>query len=760
MPTFADYLDTVSSAEKGPNTQGLNPDLSGKLEQAKAAYRQQFGKELPITSGFRTREEQTKLAASPNKYPVATPGTSLHETGNAVDIGKDVPDSFLAQYGLHRPLGKKDPVHVTLMPSKTSNPQGKTFADWIDTLPAEGSKAAPTEQKQEMPAIAQMYNQFQQKKRDLGAGLASLADTTIGGIIPNIAGPVTYAGARALGQSPEQAAVIEQKVVGATDKPFGKSFGITNDAAYQQEASRKIMDFVGQNIGKGAEWIAEKTGLPVGDVQNMMGTSMVAAAPVVGKVTKPVVEMAKPIARTVEQWKSELGPAQLQQQFEAKGGMRSGGAAATTGQAELQAAIAQASPELAAELKTLKPNEANMAAINRQLKGDSLPVPVKYTRGQATQDVSLLSDEMNQRGRNPEYANRFSEQNNALKENFDAIRDKAAPDVFGTNHLENADTIINSYKAVDDARVKDIGAKYKALKDAAGGDFPIDGQAFAHNAYRALSKELKSDFVPPGIDKQLSKFASGEKMTYEQFEAMRTNLAAEMRKAERSGDGNAKAASSIVRQALEDLPLSGDAATLKPLADQARSAAKARFDILKKDPAYDAAVNDIAPDKFINKYVINGNKRDLETLVNQLGGGSEGHQAVSAATINWLKDKSISSGNFNQASYNRALKQIEPKLNQLVDAETAKNLRTLGEVAADVQAQPRGSFVNNSNTFVAGAKALAASGLEKGANTVLGAGIVPVGSMIRESAQKRALKQETAKALRPGAGTKLSDIGK
>jgi len=756
MPTFADYLDTVSSTEKGPNTQGLNPDLSSRLDQAKAAYRQQFGKELPVTSGFRTREEQAKLAASPNKYPVAAPGTSLHETGDAVDIGKNVPDSFLAQYGLHRPLGSKDPVHVTMMPSKTSNQQGKTFGDWIDTLPAEGVKTestTTTPPKQEMPVAAQLYNQFQQKKRNLGAGIASLADVTAGGVIPGIAGPVTYAGARAFGKTPEQASALEQQVVGATDKPFGKALGVTNEPAYQQEAGRKLMDFVGQNIGKGAEWIAQKTGLPVGDVQNMIGTGMVAAAPAISKV-------AQPVARTLEQWKSEITPTQMQQQFEAKGGMRSGGAAATTGQAELNAAIAQASPELAAELKTLKPNEANMAAINRQLKGDSLPVPVKYTRGQATQDVNLLSDEMNQRGRNPEYANRFSEQNNALKENFDVIRDKAAPDVYGTNHLENADTIINSYKAVDDARIKDIGAKYKALKDAAGGDFPIDGQAFAHNAYRALSKELKSDFVPSAIEKQLNKFASGEKMTYEQFEAMRTNLAAEMRKAERSGDGNAKSASSIVRQALEDLPLSGDAATLKPLADQARSAAKARFDILKKDPAYDAAVNDIAPDKFINKYIINGNKRDLETLVNQLGGGSEGHQAVSAATINWLKDKSISSGNFNQASYNRALKQIEPKLSQLVDAETANNLRNLGAVAADVQAQPRGSFVNNSNTFVAGAKALAASGLEKSANAVLGAGIVPVGSMIRESAQKRALKQETTKALKPGAGTKLSDIGK
>ena len=733
--------------------QGLSSDLAGRLDQAKEAYRKQFGKELPITSGFRSREDQQRLydQRGTNPNPVAKPGTSLHESGNAVDISANVPEAFLNQFGIHRPMGAKDPVHAVAMPKQVD-----TLANLWESTPAATSKQeAKKEPGKETTgsAVADMYNQFQKAKSKFGAGIASLADVTAGGVIPGVAGPVTYAGARAFGKTPEQASALEQQVVGATEKPFGKALGVTNEPAYQQEAGRKIMDFVGQNIGKGAEWIAQKTGLPVGDVQNMIGTGMVAAAPAISKVSQPV-------ARTLEQWKSEILPVQLQQQFEAKDGLRSGGAAAAGTNAELQAAIAKASPELAAELKTLKPNEANMEAINRQLKGDSLPVPVKYTRGQATQDVNLLSDEMNQRGKNPEYANRFSEQNNALKENFDEIRYKAAPDVYGTNHLENADTIIGSYKAIDEARVKDISAKYKALKDAAGGDFPIDGQAFAHNAYRALSKELKSDFVPGPIEKQLAKFASGEKMTYEQFEAMRTNLAAEMRKAERSGDGNAKAASSIVRQSLEDLPLTGDAAALKPLADEARSAAKARFDILKKDPAYDAAVSDVAPDKFINKYIINGNKRDLETLVQQLGGGSEGHQAVSAATINWLKDKSISSGNFNQAAYNKALKNIEPKLSQLVDAETAQNLRNLGEVAADVQAQPRGSYINNSNTFVAGAKELAKSGLEKGANTMIGMGIVPVGTMVRESAQKRALKKETSQALKPGAGSKLSDIGK
>jgi hypothetical protein len=42
----------------------------------------------------------------------------------------------------------------------------------------------------------------------------------------------------------------------------------------------------------------------------------------------------------------------------------------------------------------------------------------------------------------------------------------------------------------------------------------------------------------------------------------------------------------------------------------------------------------------------------------------------------------------------------------------------------------------------------------------MGAGIVPVGTMIRESAQKRAAAQQTKESLKPGAGTKLSDIGK
>lgn len=660
---------------------------------------------------------------------------------------------------LTREMGGK--VQPMQQPQQAS---GQTLADlWESTPAGKTQEEKKAEKKTELPIAAQFYNKLQEGKRDLGASVASLADTTIGGILP-MAGQVVQAASRPF-TTPEKAQEYGQAVTSALEKPFGKTLGVTESPAYKAEASRKIMDFIGENMNKGAEWIAQKTGLPLPDVQNMMGTATLAAPAV---LSKPLAVAAKPLvkgAETLSQWGNEIRPTaqqQMQQQFQAKGGMQSAGAAATTDQATVNAMLAKASPELQNEIRATPINQINMPALERHVEADTLPVPVRLTRGQATQDVNLLSDEMNMRGKNPELANRFNEQNGKLIENMNAIREKAAPDVYGTNHLENADTIINSYKALDDARTSDISAKYKALEQAAGGNFPIDGKQFVANAETLLSKKLKTDFLPSAIAKQLERYKNGETMTFEQFEAMRTNLASEMRKAERAGDGNAKTASSLVRQALEDLPLSGEAETLKPLANEARSAAKARFDMLKKDPAYDAAVNDVAPDKFINKYIIGGNKRDLEALTAQLGKGSEGHQAVSAAVVNYLKDKAgviNDNGNFSQAGYNKALKQLDPKLLELVDGETAQQLKALGNVSRYTQAQPRGSYVNQSNTFVAGAKEMAKGGLEKAGN-VAGFGVVPLGTMTREALASRAAAKQTQESLKPGAGTKLSDLGK
>lgn len=122
-------------------------------------------------------------------------------------------------------------------------------------------------------------------------GMASLGDTTIGGVLPFAAKQVGYAVGRALGQSPEKAEADSTKFAGAVDKPFGKALGVTETAGYKSEASQRLMEFIGQNINKGADWIAQKTGVPVSDVQNMIGTASVALGAKTPSIKNAVPEL-------------------------------------------------------------------------------------------------------------------------------------------------------------------------------------------------------------------------------------------------------------------------------------------------------------------------------------------------------------------------------------------------------------------------------------------------------------------------------------
>jgi hypothetical protein len=667
--------------------------------------------------------------------------------------------------------------------------------------------------------------------KNLGAATASLADVTIGGIIPGVAGPVTYAGARMFG-SPAQATAAEQSVVGALDKPFGKTFGVSETGAYKGELSREIMDFIGANIGKGAKYISEKTGLPESDIANMMGTGLVGVAPLAGKVVKPVagpvgealyaateplvkdktvlaqprrVEPTlppqpldvnlRPVEVTMPSQMSAKMLADTQAAFAkrqeaaaaAKAAMpppaatptavalpagAAPGAGATPGSVgaagvptitTIQQALVNATPELKAVLSGIPFEQTNVPTFMRHIEADSLPVPVRLTEGQATGDIVKLSNEQNRRGKDPELAQRFNEQNGLLIENLNEIRGNAAPDAYGTKIIENSQGIIDAYKTIDTARSEKITAAYKALEDANGGQFPIDGITLAKNAETMLGKKLKTEFLSPSIKAQLERFKSGEPMTFENFEAMRTNLAAEIRKAERSGDGNAAMASGIVREALEQLPLTGQAAAkLKPLADTARGLAKERFDMLKKDPAYKAAVDDaVAADKYLQKFVVNGVNKNIATMVNHLGKDSVAHQHMAAGTINWLKDKAgivDETGNFTQAGFNKALKQLDDVKNmeQIFTPDAASQLKTLGNVARYTQAQPRGVFINNSNTLVGALAERAKQGIGAGVETGLNV-VVPglqLGTTVMEMRARRANAAEVKKALELGAGVR------
>jgi len=283
------------------NLEGLNPALLTNLQKAQAAYKQEFGVDMPITSGVRTRAEQEKLFAQsksgkPGVFtpidPASAPGQSTFHT-EAVDISTKVPEDFLNRFGIHRPLGKKDPVHAVLMPGQTTGtemPQG--FADFnpqnIDSAVQQAMATKPGEVEKPRGVVGKV-GQF---LRGQGRAAASLADTTLGGVIPGVAGAVTYAGARVAGQTPEQAAATQQQVVSAVDKPFGKAFGVTETPEYKGEASQQLMNFIGANMEKGADWISKQTGVPKADVENMMQTATLAVPGAVKAAVKSPVGQA------------------------------------------------------------------------------------------------------------------------------------------------------------------------------------------------------------------------------------------------------------------------------------------------------------------------------------------------------------------------------------------------------------------------------------------------------------------------------------
>lgn len=603
---------------------------------------------------------------------------------------------------------------------------------------------------------------------------AAFADTAVG-VVPGVAGMATYGGARAAGQSPEEASAMQAKVVGALDRPFGEAFGITETPEYKNEISQRLMRFIGENVEKGADWISKQTGVPKSDVEFYINAGALALPGLRGRK----VGQVKGVARTVEAiapGATRLPPKAPQfgvpeqstpSIVPAPPGRASVGAAAVPDATIIRQALQTATPEFQQLYGNMPLDKVNAPVVLRHLEADSLPIPIRLTKGQSTGDVVQLSKEQNLRGSQPEFANRFNEQNRQLVDNVPLIRDRAAPDVYATKTIESSQAIIDAYKNLDAVKTKEISAAYKALEDAAGGNFPIDGAKLAQNAEAALSKKLKTDFLASPIKNQLEKFKNGEPMTFEQFEAMRTNLAAEIRKAERSGDGNAAMAASIVREAMEDLPLKQKSRNLKKLADNARGLAKARFDELKKDPAYKAAINDVVPaDKFFDKFVVNGVNKNIETMVNTLGRESPAHQHMKAGTINWLSDKAgivDGRGNFSQANYNKALKRLDDVNNfkQIFDPESQLQLRTLGNVAAYTQFQPRGSFVNNSNTLVGYLANKAAGGLEQAGNLMglktLG---YPLGSEARRIMRQARERKEAAEALQPGAGSTLNEISK
>lgn len=368
----------------------------------------------------------------------------------------------------------------------------------------------------------------------------------------------------------------------------------------------------------------------------------------------------------------------------------------------------EASPAIQGAVSRLEGQgkQVNLEALQRYVDADTLPVPIRITRGQATRDPVTFSEERNTRAADSRFADLFKEQHEGIVKNLGALREEVGPNVFSTNAVEHGDTLIGAYKRIDDAAEAEIGALYKELREALGSQVPIDAGAILKNTRNALRNELMTDHAPPSIMKSLEELADSKNMTFENFESLRTQLARIQRS--NTVDGNVKHAASIIRTQLEQLPLfpGSGAERMKPIADRARAAARARFKALEADPAYEAAVNGtVPPDRFVQKFVVGGARDDVSKMRQAFANDPTAIETMGTAAYDHLRNTAgvdaFGNGAFSQARFNKQLTSLDPKMHDLFSPQTAERLRQLGRVARTINEEVPGSFVNRSNTAVA-----------------------------------------------------------
>ena len=100
----------------------LAPALVAALRRAE----QLVGHPIRVVSGYRSSTAQLTLwrGRAFNPFPVAPPGTSMHERGLAVDVGAADADAVARfgpeETGLCRPYPRTDPVHFELCTSRAA----------------------------------------------------------------------------------------------------------------------------------------------------------------------------------------------------------------------------------------------------------------------------------------------------------------------------------------------------------------------------------------------------------------------------------------------------------------------------------------------------------------------------------------------------------------------------------------------------------------------------------------------------------------
>jgi hypothetical protein len=178
-----------------------------------------------------------------------------------------------------------------------ANPFAQFAEQPVEVNPFAQFAEQPEQQVSEIPAPRQPGFLTQ-----VGRGAASVADIAAGAI-PGVISTLAYPLIRTA-RTPEQSASTVQQMTQPLESPVGRLFGVNETPEYQQEPARQLVNFIGQNVQKGAKWIASKTGIPEQDVENMIGTAGFATPVAARQISQKLSSVSGAIKPTLQEIKT------------------------------------------------------------------------------------------------------------------------------------------------------------------------------------------------------------------------------------------------------------------------------------------------------------------------------------------------------------------------------------------------------------------------------------------------------------------------
>jgi hypothetical protein len=613
----------------------------------------------------------------------------------------------------------------------------------------------------------------------LGEGALALGTGAVGSLAAGGMGWIERAQGKPWDEIQRDQQALQQRIQYEPQTTIGK--GIAQAGGWAGGKLDELGGWAAEHAGGLAEAAGADPETVAAIKTGVHATTMAVAPKVIGEVAgaglgaiKNAASAAGDVASGIVQRNSAPAPL-YEATGESAAPYASGGSAAATAAGRMSTATSEMADSVAAQIADAQrrfgpdwKSHFDADALDRHLEADSLPVPGRLSEGQAAQDPVLISHEMNNRGTATEMAQRMQWQNQNMAQNLEAIREATGPEVKTVTPTEHGQEIIDGYGRLYAPRQAAIDADWNAIR-AQSGDAPIfDANQMLSDAQKALKAKLLSSQDPGG---QLAELMDAARqrggLSADGYNAFRQNLGA----IARQGGTEGKAAS-VVIEATNASDMLPQATQFRGMVNDALAKGRALHADLEADPAYDAAVNGtVSANDFVNKFLVRGKVENIAQMVKNLGNDDIARQTMGVAMVDHLRESARLDnqyqGNFAADSFNKQLAAVGQRAGPVFQNGELSTLQTLGNYARNATRQPKGSFVNNSNTAVAApgvlshAAGVAGGALEGAANAIvpgLHIGTIVRGGIDSRSARLNAAQQElnnarfVHKAWQPGAG--------